>query len=401
MKIIHTGDWHLGQSLLGVDRHWEQALFLDWLLAQLVQEEPDLLLVAGDIFDSPNPAARASALYYRFLAQLSTLAHRPLVVIVAGNHDSASRLEAPRELLEQLDIQVRGVVRKTEEGTIDYNSLMIPLRGGGTCLAVPYLRQGDYSSDRGYADGVRMFYQELVAKVPNDCTPIIAMGHLHVVGGEVLPDDHSERAIVGGLEYVPVEAFSERIAYTALGHLHRAQRVGGTEQIRYSGAPLPMSFTEEHYSQGVLLAELDHERTEVRTISYPSPLELKTIGPNSKQKVLEEISALPDLSEGEELAKEAPLLRVLVELSEPEPALRAELEAALKGKRARLVLAQPLYPSSIGRQELHSLEVLERASELEVAEQAFGQRYGGAEMPDEMRALLSMVISEIQEDEDL
>lgn len=92
---------------------------------------------------------------------------------------------------------------------------------------------------------------------------------------------------------------------------------------------------------------------------------------------------------------------MLVELSEPEPALRAELEAALKGKRARLVLAQPLYPSSIGRQELRSLEVLERASELEVAEQAFSQRYGGAEMPDEMRALLSMVISEIQEDEDL
>lgn len=400
MKIIHTGDWHLGQSLHGLDRQWEQQLFLDWLLGQLRAEEPDLLLVAGDIFDSPNPPASAGQLYYRFLAALATLPHRPQVVIIAGNHDSASRLEAPRELLEQLDIQVRGVVRKTEEGSIDYDYLSIPIRGGGTCLAVPYLRQGDYPKECGYAEGIKCFYQDLVAQVPKEGEPIIAMGHLHVLGGQVLPDDASERAIVGGLEYVPVEAFSERIAYTALGHLHRSQRVEERNQIRYAGAPLPMSFTEENYRQGVLKVEVSAEGTEVTSLLFTPPLVLQTIGPKDKGSVLEEIGLLTDLAEGEELPIDAPLLRVLVELSEPEPALRAEIEGALRGKRARLVLAQPIYPVREGEVEERSLEQLERTSELEVAEGAFRQRFG-TEMPEAMRALLASLIIEIQEEEGL
>lgn len=398
MKIIHTGDWHLGQSLFGLDRYWEQEQFLDWLLAELEREKPDLLLVAGDIFDSPNPPARASALYYGFLAKLATSNHRPQVVIIAGNHDSASRLEAPRELLEQLDIQVRGVVRKTNDGNPAFNHLAIPIKSGGTCLAVPYLRQGDFSREGGYAEGIKAFYHDLVAHISEDVEPIIVMGHLHVLGGKVLPDDSSERAIIGGLEYVPEDTFSERIAYTALGHLHRPQRVGDRENVRYAGAPLPMSFTEENYRQGVLMVELGDEGIEVTTLPFTPPLELKTIGPLNKRSVLEEIGKLPDLDKGEELPMDAPLLRVLVELQEPEPALRAELEESLSGKRARLVLAQPIYPQREGAIEERSLEHLEQASELEVAQRAYKQLYG-EEMPKPMTELLASLITEIQEEE--
>lgn len=400
MKIIHTGDWHLGQSLHGLDRYWEQELFLEWLLDQVRDEQPDLLLVAGDVFDSPNPPARASTLYYRFLAQLAMLDARPQVVVIAGNHDSASRLEAPRELLEQLDIQVRGVVRKTDEGEVDYDYLAIPIKGGGTCLAVPYLRQGDYLKEQGYGEGIRQFYYDLVARIPREGAPIVAMGHLHVVGGQMLPDDTSERAIIGGLEYVPVEAFSERIAYTALGHLHRAQRVGGTERIRYAGAPLPTSFSEENYRQGVLKVELKGEEIKVTTLPYSSPIVLRTIGPAGKGQVLAEIGVLPDLGAGEVLPIDAPLLRVLVELSEPEPTLRVELEEALRGKCARMVLAQPIYPSRAKVEEERSLERLEQSSELEVAQEVYKQRFG-TEMPEVMCGLLASLIDELQEWDDL
>lgn len=398
MKIIHTGDWHLGQSLHGIDRYWEHELFLEWLLEQLKLEHPDLLLITGDVFDSPNPPARAGQLYYRFLAQLSTFDARPQVVIIAGNHDSAARLEAPRELLEQLDIQVRGVVKKTDEGEPDYNYLSIPLRGGGTCLAVPYLRQGDYPRELGYAEGIKEFYQNLVAQTPNEGNPIIAMGHLHVLGGQTMPNDTSERAIVGGLEYVPVETFSERIVYTALGHLHRPQVVGGQKQIRYAGAPLPMSFTEEHYSQGVLRVELNDEGVEVETLPFNSPLKLMTIGPKAKSEVMEEIASLPERIEREELPINAPLLRVLVELSEPEPTLRSDLELALTNKCARLVLAHPIYPKREDEEYERNLEQLEHATELEIAEVAYKQKYG-EEMPKELSALLATLVNEIQEEE--
>lgn len=397
MKIIHTGDWHLGQSLHGLDREWEHALFLDWLLGQVRCEEPNLLLIAGDVFDSPNPPASASRLYYRFLAQLAGLERRPQVIIIAGNHDSASRLEAPSELLEQLDIQVRGVVKRKEDGGIDYDHFTIPLHGGGACLAVPYLRQGDFSREGGYAEGMRAFYQGLTNSVSTNLKPLIAMGHLHVAGGIEMTDDRSERRIVGGLEFIPLDAFSDRLDYVALGHLHRGQCLGCLGKVRYAGAPLPMSFTEEHYSQGVYLIQITDCGLESKLLSFTAPLQLMTIGPASKVEVLSTIGKLPDLPKGTPLAQDTPLLRVLVELTQPEPSLRAELEEALEGKCARLVIAQPIYPYVQVPTEKRSLEQLESATELEVACNAYEEVYA-SHMPSDMKQLLMELITEVQEE---
>ena len=229
MKILHTADWHLGQTFFENDRHAEHIQFLAWLKEQTIVQNVDLLLVAGDIFDSPNPSALSQRLYYSFLRDITSENPELQIIIIAGNHDSAARLEAPNPLLEGLNVTVRGAVKRDANGEIDYNHLIVPLIKGGYCLAVPYLRQGDYPVSDTYAAGVQKMYETLTAQLPNDGLPVIAMGHLQATGSEISDDDRAERTTIGGLETISPIAFANRIVYTALGHLHRAQRVSKRE----------------------------------------------------------------------------------------------------------------------------------------------------------------------------
>ncbi len=149
MKIIHTADWHIGQTFFGYDRFQEHQYFLDWLTDQITTQQIDVLLISGDIFDVANPSAQAQRQFYRFLRRVTEQNPGLQIILIAGNHDSASRLETPIPLLEEMNIQIRGTVRKRADGTIDTEELIIELkdRSGkrqGWCLAVPYLRQGDY-----------------------------------------------------------------------------------------------------------------------------------------------------------------------------------------------------------------------------------------------------------------
>ena len=150
MKILHTADWHLGQTFYEYDRREEHLHFLEWLKQQIRQHEIDVLLIAGDVFDSPNPSAESQRMYYRFLREVTSENPSLQIIIIAGNHDSAARLEAPNPLLEDMNVTVRGVVRRNAEGDIDLQHLIVPLYTEGEvtayCLAVPYLRQGDYPS---------------------------------------------------------------------------------------------------------------------------------------------------------------------------------------------------------------------------------------------------------------
>ena len=149
LKIIHTADWHLGQTFFGYDREEEHDAFLSWLVEALVEHEADVLLVSGDVFDVANPSASAQRRFYGFLREANRRNPHLQIVITAGNHDSAARLESPLPLLEELNTSIVGVVRRTAEGVIDFDALTIPLynkegRREAWCLAVPYLRQGDY-----------------------------------------------------------------------------------------------------------------------------------------------------------------------------------------------------------------------------------------------------------------
>ncbi|MBR7133948.1 MAG: exonuclease subunit SbcD, partial [Bacteroidaceae bacterium] len=108
MKIIHTADWHLGQTFYGYERAYEHRIFLSWLAKQISDREIDALLISGDVFDNPNPSAEAQSMFYDFIKRLTTENPQLRIVITAGNHDSAARLEAPAPILEGFNVTIRG-----------------------------------------------------------------------------------------------------------------------------------------------------------------------------------------------------------------------------------------------------------------------------------------------------
>ena len=175
MKIIHTADWHLGQTFYNYDRSKEHALFLDWLCSLIKERGTELLLIAGDVFDNPNPSAEAQRIYYSFLKKITAENDGLQIIVTAGNHDSAARIEAPSPLLNAFNVHVSGVVHY-KEGEIDYDSMIIPIANNGCCLAVPYLRYSDLPEADSYSEGVAKMYSNLYTRArENGYNPIKAL----------------------------------------------------------------------------------------------------------------------------------------------------------------------------------------------------------------------------------
>ena len=397
MKIIHTADWHIGQTFFEYDRKQEHYLFLLWLKEQIKAQEADVLLIAGDVFDSPNPSAESQRAYYRFLKEVTTENPHLQIVVIAGNHDSAARLEAPNPLLEEMNVIVKGVVKRTSEGEIDYEDLIVPLSCKGEpaayCLAVPYLRQGDYPAAESYAVGINKMYETLYEQAKERGLPIIAMGHLHAFGAELSDNDRSERTVVGGLEMVSPDSFAEGIAYTALGHLHKPQRLAKRDNVRYAGAPLPMSFSEKNYKQGVDLVILQDEVT-IERLAFDTPVKLLSIPkePKPLQEVLEEIRILPEGA----VDALSPFLEIKVLLTEPEPSLRHQVEEALQGKAVRLARIAATTPRQSGSERVMTYEELQTINPMDMAVDVFKKAFGGEDMPAQMKSLLQTVMQEIE-----
>lgn len=399
IRILHTADWHLGQTFFGYDRTEEHETFLNWLAEEIRQKKIDALIIAGDVFDVSNPSAASQSMYYRFIYRVTAENPHLQIVIVAGNHDSAARLEAPLPLLQAMRTEVRGVVRKLEGGEIDYDHLTIELKNRSgevelLCMAVPFLRQGDYpavnTQGNPYAEGVRELYAQLLQRLSirrKENQAILAIGHLQATGSEIAERDYSERTVIGGLECVSPEAFPEKIAYTALGHIHKAQRVSGRENVRYAGSPIPMSFAEKHYHHGVVMVTFDDGcALEIVRLECPKSIPLVSV-PNGEPALPEVVlDALKELPEAEGAA---PYLEVKVLLEEPEPMLRQEVEEALADKNYRLARIVSTY-----RSEAHIIEKenedwkrgLQEMSPLQIAQSAFEKIYQ-VEMPVELTEL--------------
>lgn len=251
-RVLHTSDWHLGKMLVERSREEEHQRFLDFLLAQVRELAVDVLIVAGDLFDTANPPQSAAAQYYNFLSALSRQSPCQ-VVIVAGNHDSPAQLEAPRLVLKALGAHVLGALPEAPADSL----VVLPSRAAPRLVvaAVPFLRDRDLRTGqpgqsaaaitRELAQGIRRRYDEaaLAAQCWRDQgLPVLATGHLAVTGCSV---SESERDIhVGGLGAVGWDCFPPAFSYVALGHLHRPQAAGNHPAIRYSGSPLPLSFGE-------------------------------------------------------------------------------------------------------------------------------------------------------------
>jgi len=401
LNLLHTADWHLGQSFYEFDRSYEHACFLDWLVQTIQKKEVDVLLISGDIFDVSNPSAASTRMFYNFLKEATSAQKNLQVVCIAGNHDSPARLESPKTLLEAFNVSVAGAVTFSEENTIDFEKLSIPLRGKsgdveGYCLAIPFLRPGDYPSDKGYAGGVGSVYLDGVAYLEKIMQPrqaLIAMGHLHTLDARITEDDKSERKISGGLEYIPATAFSEKIAYTALGHIHRPQEVGGRRNVRYAGSPLPMSFSELHYHhQAVFISICDGEVVSIEPLGIPVTAKLLSVplSPQPLQKVLEELIKLEDNNGPEQLL---PYLQVRVRLDGPEPSLRHQVESALAGKAVRLAKIEVTYPNINTTERLQKMTAagLQKLQPFQMFERRYKARYD-CEVPDELISLFNEVV---------
>ena len=348
------------------------------------------------MFDVSNPSAASQSIYYRFIYRVTAENPNLQIVIVAGNHDSAARLEAPLPLLQAMRTEVRGVVRKLEGGAVDYDHLCVELKNRQgevelLCMAVPFLRQGDYpvvqTEGNPYAEGVRELYTQLLRRLwkrrkPNQA--ILAIGHLQATGSEIAEKDYSERTVIGGLECVSPEAFPEQIAYTALGHIHKAQWVSGRENVRYAGSPIPMSFAEKHYHHGVVMVTFDEGcAVDIRRIECPKSIPLISVPsgePELPEKILEMLGELPE-TEGT-----APYLEVKVLLEEPEPMLRQEIEDVLADKNyrlARIVSSYRTGAENVEKEETDWKKGLQEMSPLQIAQSAFEKIYQ-SEMPEDL-----------------
>lgn len=286
MRVLHTADWHIGQTLNGWSREAEHAVFLSRLADVIEAEAIDLMLVAGDVFDNTNPSGESQRLLYRALAEFKRRRPGLVIVISGGNHDPALRLEAPADLLEGFDIHVVGTVAR-REGQVDLATHLIPVKGpdGAVALyvlAIPFLRAADLTGLRfsesqdglGVIDAARQFHADLTAaaaEVAGDL-PLIATGHLHCAGG--LESEGAERRLfIGGTEGVPPDIYPPRLDYVALGHLHGPQNLDGG-RVRYSGSAFPLSASEIRYNHGVTILQVDG-RTITRRhheMAWPAPV---------------------------------------------------------------------------------------------------------------------------------
>lgn len=395
IHLIHTADWHLGQTFFGYERTHEHREFLEWLTAQITARHTDVLLIAGDLFDSPNPSAESQKIFYDFICNVTRLNNNLKIIIIAGNHDSAARLEAPNPLLESLNVTVRGLIRRTPDGEIDYERLIIPLNDESCCLAVPYLRQGDYPAADNHNDGIEKMYTRLVDIAKEHYKTIIAMGHLHANGGDLSTDDRSERTVIGGLDCIDPTIFDSRITYTALGHLHKEQRVAGCENIRYSGAPLPMSFAERNNKQGVTSVSIDENCCTTEKIIFDKAIKLLSI-PATPKPIDEVIAEIDRLPEGD-TDTHSPYIEIRVAISEPEPSLRNKIEKALENRAVRPTRIEAVTEQGTGNLSVpYTYEELKRIQPIELATDIFKQRYGGEDMPENIKELLIEVIREVE-----
>ena len=351
LRILHTADWHLGQSFHGYDRDYEHVLFLEWLLRTITERHSDVLVIAGDIFDSVNPSACAQRRFYDFLARAHSAIPTLQIIATAGNHDAAARVEAPAGLLESLNITVIGTVSRDSEGVVNYEKFLVPLRDahgnvGAIAIAVPFLRPADVpdvpGSPDSYLDGIREIYRcaseagEALRASEYPRAALVALGHCHMQDA-VESRDSERRIVIGGAEALRTDTFSAELSYVALGHLHKPQEIDGG-RICYCGSPIPLSFSEKDYNHRILEVTLNDGGLEsVTSLLVPKTALLLRLPSNVAEPIAKVLQLINETSFNSDLPPAAhPFLEVRVLDDGPDPTRRRCIEQALDGKPVRL-----------------------------------------------------------------
>ena len=398
--VLHTADWHIGHTLRGYSREAEHVAVFDQLVRIVAEREVDVVLVAGDIFDSQNPSGEAQQLFYRTLGRLRSARPGVKIIVTAGNHDAASRLEAPAALLATLDMHVIGSVRRINGCTVASRHL-IPIHdaAGKLCLhiiAVSHPTAGclpnltRLQDETGslvvqkvnelYAD----LYQQLCPQLQD--LPFIVTGHLHVLGGD-LSEASERRILVGGEHAVPHTVFPEKACYVALGHLHKPQRVGA-EHIRYSGSLFPMSASEIGYTHSVTLVTVDEGIASIEQIQLERPVPFLRIPNAGTIRVSDLPGYLAALKLPADLQiDQRPFVQVKLKREELPVGFREELDRIAEPFPVRMLEPSVITAPEVVQLEAVAGEVLRGITEHQPEELfclAFEQRFNRKPSPEQM-----------------
>ena len=338
LRLLHTADWHLGQTLRGFSRHTEHQQVLNSLIDLAQQHQPHAFIIAGDIFDSPNPSAEAQRLFYKTLVQIHTASPNTTTIITAGNHDAASRLEAPRDLLSAINVHVVGNIRRHIGTTLAAQHLIPILNTNaepiGHVLAVSYPTAACLPASDSLIRSLQTLYLDLVNQTRPQWQglPLILTGHLHVSGSD--QSEGAERSIlIGGENAFPAHLFPPEATYIALGHLHKPQRAGANH-IRYSGSLIPLSASEIDYTHGVTLVEIDNNQLTTNHLPLPRPLPFLRI-PQSGYATYDEVTSLLNNTTPHDMLQ--PFAQVRLRRAGLPPTFREDLDTLAESRGLRLV----------------------------------------------------------------
>lgn len=385
MKILHTSDWHLGHTLYGKDRSEEQAAMLAKMEDIVRDEPPDALVVSGDIYHTGQPSAAVQTLFTEAVMRIHAACPGMEIVITAGNHDSASKHEISRVLWETQHVHMIGFLDKENS-----ESHIVEVPGKGYIVAVPYI------NERSLPEG---FYQELLDAVAERNTaglPVVLSAHLTVSGSDFRGHEDVRDFTVGGIDSIEITELGTGYDYAALGHIHRAQTLSGSDgRVRYSGTPLPVSF-DETYPHSISVVEIDSHGSVpvIREVEIKNPRPLVNL-PMDGFGSWDEVKALvKDFPKGNPA-----YIRLNVEVDDYlPPDAKMEVETILSGGEARLAVINTRRKASAaaGRKsvtvsEFRSMEPLEVAK--------LFARDSGIEFTQEMETLFKEVEALVREDE--
>ena len=280
MKFIHTSDWHIGKNLEGHSRLEEQEKFCDDFVKIVEENNIDMVIIAGDVYDTSNPPAGAETLFYKTICRLADDGNR-CVLVIAGNHDNPERLSAVSPLAKEQGIIILGYpLSSTTESK--YKGFEITEAGRGymklnigsekaTIITLPYpsekrlndaIRNVDDENElqKNYSNKVGDIFRKLEENFEEDSINI-AVSHLFVSGGD--PSDSERQIQLGGSLVVDKHDLPQKAQYTALGHLHKPQKASERLNVYYSGSPLQYSVKERIYAKGANIVEIHANETPV------------------------------------------------------------------------------------------------------------------------------------------
>ena len=406
MRILHTSDWHLGQHFMGKSRQAEHQALIDWLLLQVEAHAVDDVLIAGDVFDTGAPPSYARALYSHLVVRLHSAG--VALLLLAGNHDSVATLGESSALLARLSATVVADVVEPASHIV-----VLPLRGGEAgCIvcAVPFIRPRDVlqsqagqsaeEKQQSMQAAIQAYYQSVyeagrarqteLAQQLGRSLPLLATGHLTTVGAS---SNESVREIyVGSLDAYPTAAFPP-VDYIALGHIHKPQKVGGLDHIRYCGSPIPLGFDEARQQKEVLLVDLAAEGLgAVTAIAVPRFQQLVSVSGN-----LQELATAISAAAAEALPDRSVWMEVTVAEDDYLADLPARIEALTQGLPVEVLRVRRLRGTAAASLAAEQSETLDELSPDDVFARRLAQEELTPELQRELRQRYRAVVTSLTE----